>query len=163
MLASKGIINGTTINTYLPENNIKRGDMVLLLVKCLGLTAQADYDFNDVKPEDYYYEAIGIAKKLGITKGTGNNEFRPEDLITRQDMIVLIERALRLTGKITVQGSISDLGEFKDASQVSDYAVNSIAAMVRDGLVKGDGINLKPAQNTTRAEAAVIVYGVYNY
>jgi hypothetical protein len=162
VLASRGVIKGTSIDTYSPEENIRRGDLILLLVRCLGLTAEVDSNFDDVKSGDYYYEAIGIAKELGIAKGTGNNEFKPKDFITRQDMFVLIERALRLSGKITVQGSISDLGQFKDASQVSDYAVNSMAAMVKDGLVKGDGTNLNPMQNTTRAEAAVVIYRVHN-
>lgn len=40
------------------------------------------------------YEAVGIAKKMGITTGVGNNLFLPGENITRRDMMVLTARAL---------------------------------------------------------------------
>jgi len=34
--------------------------------------------------------------------------------------------------------------------------------MVSEGIIKGDGKNINPLKNTTRAEAAVILYRIYN-
>jgi len=60
----------------------------------LGLTVSFEGNFEDVKPGAYYYEAIGVAKKLGIATGSGNNQFKPQESISRQDMMVLTARAL---------------------------------------------------------------------
>jgi arabinogalactan endo-1,4-beta-galactosidase len=44
-------------------------------------------EFSDVKLDDYYYEALGIAKKLGISEGAGNNLFNPQSYITHDDTV----------------------------------------------------------------------------
>jgi len=51
---------------------VKHVPTVKLLIKTLGLTTDFENNFNDVSKENYYYEAVGIARKLGITTGNGN-------------------------------------------------------------------------------------------
>lgn len=162
VMASKGIINGTTTTTYSPQNNITRADFMMLLIKTLGLTAEIDSNFADVKPTDYYYEAVGIAKKLGIATGTGDNRFNPRVQISRQDMMVLVERALKVAKKISTTGTMSDLSSFVDASQVSGYAVEGVATLIKEGIIQGSGNMINPRGNATRAETAVIIYRIYN-
>lgn len=48
-------------------------------------------------------------------------------------------------------------------NEISDYAVKCIAALVKDGLIAGTGNKLNPRAYTTRAEAAVFLYRIYNY
>mgnify|MGYP003938010489 FL=1 len=162
VMASKGIINGTSATTYSPQNNITRADFMMLLVKTLGLTAEIDSNFADVKPTDYYYEAIGIAKKLGIATGTGDNNFNPRAQISRQDMMVLVARALKVAKKISVAGTADDLSSFTDASKVSGYAVEGVATLIKEGIIQGSGNMINPRGNATRAETAVIIYRIYN-
>lgn len=162
VLASKGIISGTTEKTYDPDARIKRADILLLIVKSLGLTAEVDSNFSDVKQSDYYYEAIGIAKKLGLAQGQGENRFNPEELITRQDMMVFIDRALKVMKKINQEGTSSDLNKFADASLIAPYAAGPASTLVREGLVGGFGEMLNPLEETTRAEAAVVIYRIYH-
>jgi len=92
VLASKGVINGTSDTTFTPQADITRADFMILLVKALGLTAEVTSNFDDVSEKDYYYEYVGIAKELGITTGVGNNKFNPKAKITRQDMMVLYNK-----------------------------------------------------------------------
>lgn len=94
VMASKGIINGVAENTFMPAGIITRADYMVLLVKTLGLSAKSDSNFDDVKPEAYYYKPVGIAKKLGIAVGA-KNRFEPGEYISRQDMMVLAARAWR--------------------------------------------------------------------
>ena len=54
------------------------------------------------------------------------------------------------------------LESFGDKDQISSYAIESVALMVEEGYIKGDGKNVNPKGNTTRAEAAVILYRLYN-
>lgn len=162
VLASKGVINGTSAAAYSPKNNITRADFIVLLVKALGLTAGIDSSFSDIKSTDYFYEAAGVAKKLGIAEGVGNGRFNPGDYLSRQDMMVLTRRALAVAGKVSSTADASVLDRFGDASAISDYAAGSIAILVKDGIIAGDGSRMNPLSNTTREEAAVLIYNIYN-
>ncbi|MDF2923121.1 MAG: Carbohydrate-binding family 9 [Paenibacillaceae bacterium] len=162
VMASKGIINGATADCYAPSEAIKRADFMLLLVNALGLNAAADTNFSDVDSTSYYYEALAIAKKLGIADGEGDNRFNPEAQISRQDVMTLADRAMTYAGKNLSVGSEAELGKFADKSRVADYAVRSVATLVKDGFITGDGANLHPLDYATRAEAAVIIYRIYN-
>jgi len=162
VMTAKGIINGTGEGNFSPDSNITRGDFLLLLVKTLGLSATVDSNFSDVKPTDYYYEAIGVAKKLGLTKGTGSNTFEAEKEISRQDMMVLVAKAMKVAGKLQNTGVPSDLEVFKDKNSVAEYAAADVATLVKAGLVKGSGSNIEPNGSTTRAEAAVLLYRIYS-
>lgn len=147
---------------YIKQYRIVRENKDIMLVRTLGLSAKTDSNFSDVKPEDYYYEAVSTAKKLGITGGTGKNMFNPEVSITRQDMMTLIFNAMRVAGKLNTTGAALDLDKFSDKGNIAPYAVESVAAMVKEGLVTGDGISINPAANATRAETAVLMYRIYN-
>ncbi|QHW33438.1 hypothetical protein GZH47_23335 [Paenibacillus rhizovicinus] len=162
VLASKGVINGTSAQTFSPAARITRADYLVLLVRTLGLSADFTDNFVDVNPEAYFYKEIGIAKKLGIATGVGDNSFNPEASISRQEMMTLTEKALRSLNQISQHGSAADLNKFADGSQVAAYAADSVAALLKEGLIEGDGDLIKPQANTTRAEAAVFLYRIYN-
>jgi len=162
VLASKGILKGTLENEYTPQTNITRADFLYFLVRALGVDAKIDGNFDDISTDAYYYKEIGIARKLGITTGTGNNKFSPDANITRQDMMVLTERALRMLKMLKQQGTASDIDAFTDKSLVAPYAVNGVASVVKEGLIVGSGDKVNPLGNTTRAEAAVFLYRIYN-
>lgn len=160
-LYAKGIIQGTSDTTFNPSGNVTRADFVLLLVRALGLKAEADSSFADVGEEDYYYEALGIAKKLGIITGIDSGSFNPKGDISRQDMMVIVARALKAAKKLDTEGSANDLSGFTDASDIAAYAQSSVAALVKEGIVQGDGKAINPTGTATRAEAAVVIYRIF--
>lgn len=162
VLASKGILKGITETEYAPQTHISRADFLYWLIKALGVDAKVDENFDDIDKNAYYYREIAIARKLGITNGTGNNKFSPDRPITRQDMMVLAERALRILNRINAQGTASDLDRFTDKSFVASYAAGSVASVVREGLIIGSGGRINPLGYTTRAEAAMFLYRIYN-
>ncbi|UWV47856.1 S-layer homology domain-containing protein [Acetivibrio thermocellus] len=161
VLASKGVINGTSDTTFTPQADITRADFMILLVKALGLTAEVTSNFDDVSEKDYYYEYVGIAKELGITTGVGNNKFNPKAKITRQDMMVLTTNALRIAGKISSTGTRADVERFSDKDQIASYAVEGVATLVKEGIVVGSGDIINPRGNASRAELAAIIYKIY--
>ncbi len=162
VLASKGIISGNSSSTFAPSDNITRADFLVLLIKSLSLTAVVEDNFNDVNPEKYYYEAVGIAKKLGITAGKGNNQFNPKDPISRQEMFTLIARALKLSGKLKDENSMKVLEGYKDQGTIAPFALEDTAALVGEGIIEGTGSMLTPLKKATRAETAVVLYKIYN-
>lgn len=160
-LYAKGIIQGTSDTTFSPERNVTRADFVVLMVRALGLKAGYEGSFMDVQPDDYYYEALAIAKKLGIINGLEDGRFNPRGEISRQDMMVIAARALEAVNKLAAEGNKEDLKRFADASDVAEYAAAQIAALVKEGIVEGDGSSLYPTSTATRAEAAVLIYRIY--
>lgn len=161
-LTAQGILQGTSKTTFDPGQKVTRGDFILALVKALGLKASSDDNFEDVDQNSEYYEAIGIAKQLGITNGIDGKRFNPQAEITRQDMMVLITQALRKTGKLSEVGTVSELNKFKDRSKVAGYATEAVATLVKEGVILGDGSFIHPKGMTTRAEMAVMIFRVMN-
>lgn len=161
VLASKGIVKGVTEKEYAPQKDISRADFLYSLIRTLGIDAEADENFDDIDQDAYYYKEIAIAKKLGITAGTGNNRFSPDACITRQDMMVLVVKTLRILKKLT-QDSVADVNMFADNSLISEYAKESVAIALKEELIVGSGSRINPLKNTTRAEAAVLLYKIYN-
>lgn len=94
-------------------DKITRADFVVLLVNALGLRAYERENFADVKRTDYYYEAVGIAKKLGIV-ASDNNMFRPKDVIT-------FAEAAEMVKKVNADAEVKESGDAmtkKDAAKI---------------------------------------------
>ncbi|SFM39199.1 S-layer homology domain-containing protein [Paenibacillus sp. 1_12] len=163
VLASKGVISGMTDEAFAPSKKISRADFIVLLVRGLGLSAKIDSNFDDIAETDYFYHSVGIAKKLGITGGVGANKFNPQAEITRQDMFVLTARAFEFTKKVFAAGNTSEIKRFNDASDVAEYARESIATLIKEGIIEGSGSLIAPKNHATRAETAVIVYRLYQH
>ena len=142
-LYESGVVEGTSQRTYSPGAYIKRGDFMLMLVRAFDLRAEINGSFADAPEGSYYYEAIAIAKALGIALGDGG-KFDPESPVTRQDMMVLIDRTLRMMGKSLPEGSEEDLKAFTDDGEISGYAKASAAALVRAGIIERDGDRISP-------------------
>ncbi|NOU66982.1 hypothetical protein GC096_23315 [Paenibacillus sp. LMG 31461] len=160
-LASSGIIKGASATTFKPGDNITRADFICLLIRALNLNAEVDGNFNDVEDSDYYYKEVGIAKKLGIAQGTGDNQLEPRLSISRQDMMVVAARAMEIAGRMQHE-SVSDLSSFSDSSEVAAYAVSPLAQLVKKGIIQGYNGMIKPNDTAIRAEAAVIIHRLLN-
>ncbi len=165
-LASNKVVNGYSDGTFLPNNDVKRADFIIMLLKGIGVdvTKAPQSNFSDVENGAYYYNALGIAKDLGIANGNGDGTFSPDSNITRQDMMILAKKALvyKLGKDITVENT-DNLKEFNDYDDISPYALESLSAMVQNGYVNGtDGNNIAPKATTTRVQAATVIYKIMN-
>ncbi|MDD6309355.1 MAG: S-layer homology domain-containing protein, partial [Clostridia bacterium] len=151
-LEKKGITNMPVLSEYQPGKAITRADFAMFFVRSLDLWTRTRSSFADVSEDAYYAKELGIGKTLGILKGIGDGLYNPEAEISRQDLMTIIARGLNLSA----EGA--DLSAFSDSESISDYALESVKAMVASGLVQGnaDG-TLNPQGKTTRAEAAVIM------
>ena len=162
---AQGIVNAKGNGLYEPATNITRGDFAMFLINALGLNKDGMFDgnFKDVDPYAEYAVEVAIGRKLGILKGVGDDMFNPETPITRQDLMVICARGMRVA-KEFIEADGTQLDAFSDKALIADYAKADMAAMVRDGIVKGnaDG-TVNPLGNTTRAEAAVIMSRIFSW
>ncbi|NEW09732.1 hypothetical protein GK047_27805 [Paenibacillus sp. SYP-B3998] len=160
-MASRMIVNGTDETRYSPDKAITRAEFAAILVRSLGLSANGKTAaFGDVASGTWYTGAVAKALEYGIVNGYEDGTFRPSKTITRTEAMVMIERAMKLTGlEIGVSASEAEslLAPFEDASKVDAWARQAVGAMVKTGLVKGSETGLNPASDITRAETAAIV------
>lgn len=166
----EGVAQGSN-GKYRPTANITRGDFMLMLYRAFledeHKNDSITSNFSDVtKGSDTYsketYQAVGVAKKLGIAQGT-NGKFNPKSYITRQEAMTLIYRTLDEVNydlDYTVSTSTSS---FKDYSSVASYAKTAISDLIGHGIVIGNNNKINPTSNITRAEMAVILHRVLTY
>ena len=159
-LAADGIIKGTTASTYSPASNITRADFALLLVRAFKLSSDNAENFADVSANDYYATELAIARNTGIVNGIGDNKFAPRNTITRQDMMVIVYRALK---SLSVGLGDSNEPQYDDFTIVADYAREAVSALISASLVNGKNGRIAPTDYTTRAEVAVLIKRILDY
>lgn len=121
-----------------------------MIVRAFHLTATGSAGFADIGSH-WAKEAITTASTLGIVDGFEDGTFGPDDNITREQMAVILARAVHLAP------ATSGL-DYKDSGDVSAWAQGPLVALTVKGVLNGyeDG-TLKPKAFSTRAEAAVII------
>jgi hypothetical protein len=156
-LSSKGIVSGYPDGAFQPDASITRAEFATMLVKALGLnTAGTSGQFTDVTADDWYYGSVNAAVYDGLVSGMGDNLFAPNALITREQMAVMVAKALG-TNAPAVDGT--ELNAFSDSSAVSSWAVSGMEEAVKVGIVSGmTADTLAPMDNATRAQAAAMIY-----
>lgn len=153
-LASKNIINGDGNGKFRPADPVTRAEFVKMLVLALEVSnTKAEASFDDVKADSWAYPYIASASSLGIINGVGESKFAPDAFITREDMSVIVHRALTLFAvEFTQKGE-----EFDDSALISSYAQNAVSSLSGSGIIKGSDSKFMPKDNTNRAQAAVVI------
>ncbi len=88
------IISGLNNKTFAPEKAITRAEFVKLLTVIEGCddeTAEA-HEFSDVARESWYYDYVQVAYSKGWINGKTETEFAPNDIITEEQMILILNR-----------------------------------------------------------------------
>lgn len=162
-MGSRLIVSGTGNDMFEPDKEITRGEFAAIVVRTLGLmrSGTGKAYFSDVSDNNGYYNAISIAYEYGIISGYGNSKFGPADKITREQAMLMIARAMKITGlemDINENETNSLLADYTDGTAASDYAKASMAACLKAGvIIGGNDRTIAPKSDITRAEVAVIV------
>lgn len=151
-----GLISGMTRNSFGPEITTTRGMFVTLLYRMEGAPGSETASFSDVRPGQYYTDAVAWAAANSIVSGYGNGCFGPQDAITREQMVAILQRYADYKGYDA--NTESQLSGFTDADEISAYAVDAMNWAVNEGLIVGMGSNkLVPTGNASRAQVAAIM------
>jgi len=156
-LAALGIVKGVEEGIFAPNNNVTREEFAKMLVTAFGFADEtARTQLTDVSPDAWYYPYVSVAEKFEIVKGIGT-EFGVGQNITRQDMAVMAYRAAQ-KANIWLK-EVNEAQIFADAAEIADYAIESVTAMQKAGIINGvEGNRFAPDENATRAQAAKIIY-----
>ncbi|MCY9666928.1 S-layer homology domain-containing protein [Paenibacillus alginolyticus] len=158
-LTSKQILSGTSQTTFEPSRSITRAEFTAMLVKAWKLNESDKVVFSDVSANAWYAKAVASAYTAGIISGKTSNQFDPNGLITREEMVTMMMRSYEVhTGKKLE--AISD-SSFKDMDSVSSWAASSVQAAAKLGFIQGRALGqFDPSGITSRAEAAQVIYNL---
>ncbi|WP_166241384.1 pectinesterase family protein [Paenibacillus turpanensis] len=162
-MASRFVINGFTKQQFSPDRSITRAEYAAILIRGLGLPNDAQKsEFSDVRSTDWFSGAISQAKSYGLIQGYEDGTFRPNSAVTREEAIVMLNRAMKLAGLSAgsqeQQSAEAVIASFQDSSAISTWAKPSLSSAVAAGLVGGYNNMLNPSREITRAEAAAMVH-----
>ena len=137
-VTDKGLMNGTSSDTFSPNASTTRGMLMTVLARYAGEDTTGG--------ATWYEKGMNWAKANGVSDGTN-----PEVNITREQLVTML---YRYAGSSKANGS---LDSFSDAASVSSYAVNAMQWAVANGIVNGSNGKLNPQNNATRAQVAAIL------
>ena len=152
------LFSGTSATAFSPGSSMTRGMFVTVLHRLDGKPATGTGGgFTDVRnPSAYYYDAVTWADANGIVRGYSDGTFRPDRLVTREEMAVFMHRYASFKGRImTAPGNAYDA--FPDMGDVSSFAASAMRWAVSWEVISGSGGRLLPQSSATRAQVAQII------
>ncbi len=155
-----GLFAGETSSHFGVNSGTTRGMFVTVLWRMVEQpTANGTASFTDVADGAYYADAVRWAAGAGIVSGYTDGSFRPDRVVTREELCTLLYRyALWHGDDLSGSGNVS----FADDAQISAWARQAVQACVSAGLLTGEknpdgSITMSPSKAMSRATAAVLL------
>lgn len=160
-LAARGITQGTGDTTFRPDMTLTRAQFIVLLLLAYNIAADENPTDNFSDAGDTYYTGyLAAAKRLGISKGVGDNKFAPGQAITRQEMFTLLYNTLKGIDGLPKGDSGKTLSDFTDSERIASYAEEALAYLVETGVVTDNNNALLPQATATRAQMVQVLYNL---
>ena len=156
-MAARMLFVGTGENLFEPDVPVTRAMFITVLHRIAGKPEpNRTAAFSDVPPGIWYEKAAAWGNENGIVLGTGGNCFAPGELLTREQMCVMIARYMSFAG-INLPEKEAPLS-FADASAIESWAAHDVALCQAAGLITGypDG-RFGPKADSTRAENCTLM------
>ncbi|WMT40678.1 S-layer homology domain-containing protein [Paenibacillus sp. D2_2] len=160
-LASKLIVEPRSKNStkFEPDKNITRAEFAVFIVKGLGLDGDESSArrFPDVVPGSATGAYIGAAAKAGIINGNSDGTFKPNSNITREQMALMMVRAMEYSGyDLSNSSGTQILVKFKDGAKIQNKV--TVAKAVQEGIIQGmTQTTFQPQGYATRGQAVVML------
>lgn len=163
---SKGLITQRTRGIYQdPITRLQFAELAVNMIeKATGKSiTPAENTFHDTS-DTMALKAVAA----GVAAGKGEGKFAPDAAITRQEICVMLNRAIEYvdgakgTDTLTVKNTAVDAQRFNDAASIDSWAVQSVALLTNNGLMAGQGSGVAPKANTTVEQAIVLIRALYD-
>ena len=156
-MVSKDVMQLDESNNFNPENSVKRGDFVKMLVKVLGhdnLDVRVENPYTDINGDTENFSAIMKSEELGLVYGYPDKTFKPENKMIKAEVTSVMSH---ITKNIMTDEDV--LADFSDVEEIPAWAKRAYEKAVRLGLYVNypDGLKFEPKREITRAETAVLL------
>ena len=153
-----GLLYGKSSTTLDPNGDMTRAEMAAIINRSFGCYKAADISqYKDVSKDKWYYKDIALAAQMGTYNGRSSSAMAPDAPISRQEAMSVVARALELDYD---SYSKTDLSAFSDRSEISNWALPYVRAMVGADYIHGRGKILAPQEHITRSEFAQIFHNI---
>ena len=153
-----GLLYGKSSTIIDPNGDMTRAEMAAIINRSFGCYKAADISqYKDVAKSKWYYKDVAMAVQMGTYNGRSASSMAPDAPISRQEAMTVVARALELDYD---SYSKTDLSAFSDRSEISNWAMPYVRAMVGADYIHGRGKVLAPLDNITRAEFAQIFHNI---
>lgn len=155
--AARELFKGVGGGRFAPDAPMTRAMFATVLYRIAGMPAVSGANsFYDVAAGQWYTDAILWGQSTGIISGYGNGLFGTNDLVTREQMCVMLSRYLQWAGYALP--AVTAAKQFGDNAQIADWAAESIRFCQMHGLINGRSNGLfAPKENATRAENSAVL------
>lgn len=154
-LSLNGMISGYTDNSFKPDKNMTRAELVTVINRLLGNKEENTKYVPDINAKDWFYSEVRKGIQSGIIKGNSEGYVRPNDLVTREEAIVMLQRAL-----VPIDTS-SVIHEYNDFNEVSEWSKESVITFLKENYINGYSDNtIRPKKNITRAEVVKLIENI---
>lgn len=163
-MVENGFMQGTSNTAFSPEMTLTRAQFATLIARYAGadLTLyEGKKVFSDVAPSSWYGSTVAWAYDNKIMNGTGNGNFSPNNVITKQEIAILFENYTNSMGikleKLTAETRLMDRGSKRTAL----WAKDAVEFAYKTEIMPLDENDcFYPTENVTREDAAVYVYSL---
>jgi hypothetical protein len=160
-----GLASDAILNNY--RKPITRVEFAEISVRLYDRITGRDAEDGGTEPapspfKDTNNAYVARAYQLGIVAGKEAGKFAPFEPITRQDMAVMLVNMLEAAHVPINRTGRQWLKEYTDLDQIDDYAVESLKLLNADGIIQGSEASILPKQTTTREQALVIAWRIYD-
>ena len=153
-----GLLYGKSATVIDLNGDMTRAEMAAIINRSFGCYKAADISqYKDVSKSKWYYKDVALAVQMGTYNGRSSSTMAPDAPISRQEAMTVVARALELDYD---SYSKTDLSVFSDRSEISNWALPYVRAMVGADYIHGRGKVLAPLDNITRAEFAQIFHNI---
>ncbi len=155
--AMRELFKGVGDGRFAPDAPMTRAMFATVLYRIAGMPAVSGTNsFYDVAAGQWYTNAILWGQSTGIINGYGNGFFGTNDLVTREQMCVMLSRYLQWAGYELQAAAAAK--QFSDNAQIADWAAESVRFCQIHGLINGRPNGLfAPKANATRAENSAVL------
>lgn len=154
-----GLFSGVSATKFDPNGAMTRAMLVSVLWRYAGKPECGTSTFSDVPEGKWYTNGITWAAENNIVSGTGNGKFKPDGIVTREQVASILQRFAAFMGEEIKEGE--ELTGFEDPELVSGWALDAVKWAVSEklisGVAKNDLLYLQPQGSASRAQVASIL------
>ena len=157
-LAGSGYVSGYPDGAFRPNAPITRAEFCAIMDQVLNITGYPPQTptFTDVHQGDWFYKAVEEAVYAGIAKGYGDGTFRPDALISRQEIACILIQALGDTQLADANARTATT--FTDDHDIAWWARGFVYEALQQSIISGYTDNsFEPGHDATRAEACAMI------
>lgn len=146
------LMSGTSDTIFSPDTDMTRAMLVMVLYRLSEMpTVPLQLAYADVPQDAWYSRAVAWATLEGIVGGYGDNQFGPNDPVTREQLATIL---WRYSGSPAAEAG----ADFADEVAIASWAVSAVDWAQANGYVNGVGSNrFDPSSTATRAQMAAIL------